>query len=127
MEGSAVPLSDHEQRILEEIEARLREEDPRLAETVSSASVHAHAIRRIRWGVVLFALGFVMLMTFMVSLWIGIAGFAVMLVSALFVYQNLRRMGQDQIQAASAGGRLSLTAALARLADRFRSRPPRDE
>lgn len=122
-----MPLSDHEQQILEEIERRLREEDPRLAATVSSASVHAHAVRRIRWGILLFVAGFLMLMLFMVSLWIAIAGFAVMLVSALFVYQNLRRMGQEQIQEASAGGRFSVTAALVRLADRFRSRPPHSE
>lgn len=122
-----MPLSDHEQRILEDIERRLREEDPRLAETVSSASVHAHVIRRIRWGILLFVVGFVMLMLFMVSLWVAIAGFTVMLVAALLVYQNLRRMSQEQIQEASAGGRLSITTALARLAERFRNRPPRGE
>lgn len=122
-----MPLSDHEQQILEEIERRLREEDPRLAATVSSASVHAHAVRRIRWGILLFLAGFVMLMLFMVSLWIAIAGFVVMLLSALFVYHNLRRMGREQIQEVGAGGRFSLTAALVRLADRFRTWPPRDE
>lgn len=118
-----MPLSDHEQRILEEIERKLREDDPRLAATVSKASVYSHAVRRIRWGIVGFVAGFVMLMLFMVSLWVAIAGFGVMLVSALFVYHALRRMGQDHIRQAGAGGRLSLTAALARLVDRFRNRP----
>ena len=34
-----MPLSEHEQRILDEIERRLAEEDPRLVESVSRASL----------------------------------------------------------------------------------------
>lgn len=118
-----MPLSDHEQRILEEIERKLREDDPRLAATVSRASVYSHAVRRIRWGILGFFAGFVMLMLFMLSLWVAIAGFGVMLVSALFVYHSLRRMGSEQIREAGNGGRLSVTAALARMVERFRNRP----
>lgn len=119
-----MPLSDHEQRILEEIERRLQEEDPRLAQAVSRASAHAHAVRRIRVGALGFLVGFVMLLFFAVSVGVAIGGFAVMLASALLVYHNLRRMGQDQIQEVGSGAWFSPTAFLARLAERFRTDRP---
>lgn len=124
-----MPLSDHEQRILEEIEKRLQEEDPRLAETVAKASVHRHIVRRVRLGVVAFAIGFVMLMLFMVSIWVALAGFGVMLGSALFVYHTIRRMAHDQMEAARREGGPSVIGSLARLVDRFRphSDPPSKE
>lgn len=118
--GGGMPLSEHEQRILEEIERRLQEEDPRLAEAVARTSLYRHLARRIRWATLTFAAGFVMLMLFAVSVWIAIGGFGVMLASALFAYQQLKRLGQDQLRAASRGGRFSLTALLARWAQRFR-------
>lgn len=122
-----MPLSDHEQRILEEIEKRLSEEDPKLAEAVSRASVYTHAVRRIRLGALAFVAGFVMLMLFAVSVWIAIAGFALMLTSALFVYQHLRSMGRDQLREAGSGPRMSPAAFLARLAERFRGRSSANE
>jgi hypothetical protein len=95
----AVPLSEHEQRILDEIERRLVEEDPRLP---ARTSLTSHLLRRVRWGLVAFALGF-----------------ALMLGSALLVYHYLRRMGRDQMRVEGTH-RLSITAALARLAERMR-------
>lgn len=122
-----MPLSDHEQRILQEIEKRLQEEDPRLAEAVSKASVYTHVVRRIRWGVAAFVAGFLMLMMFAVSVFIAIAGFGIMLLSALFVYRHLRNMGRDQIREVGASGRFSAAAFLARLVERFRTdTPPRE-
>jgi hypothetical protein len=125
-----VPLSENEQRILEEIEKRLQEEDPRFAHTVSRTSFHQHVGSRIRWGGVAFLAGFVMLMLFAVSAWVAIAGFGVMLVSSLFVYQQLRRMTGEQIHAYGQSGRLSLPALMARLTERFRGgrrEPPASE
>jgi Na+/proline symporter len=118
-----MPLSEHEQRILEEIEKRLAEEDPRLVESVARASVTGHALRRIRWGIVAFVLGFVLLFSFVIKalFWLAVVGFVVMLGSALLVYHYLKRMGRDQLRTyAEHGGRLSITAALARWAERFR-------
>jgi hypothetical protein len=116
-----MPLSEHEQRILEEIERRLSEEDPRLAESVAKASVSSHAWRRIRWGMVAFSAGFILLLFFVASVWFAVVGFAIMLASGLLVYHYLKRMGRDQLQVQGArGGHLSVTAALARLAERLR-------
>lgn len=118
-----MPLSEHEQRILEEIERRLAEEDPRLVDTVAKASVSGHALPRIRWGIVAFVLGFALLLFFQVHLLIAVAGFVVMLGSSLLVYHYLKKVGRDQLSSIQERGRFSVTAALARWADRFR--PPR--
>jgi hypothetical protein len=50
-----------------------------------------------------------------------LAGFALMLGSGLVIYHHLRRMGKDQLRShGERGGHLSVTAFLARLAERFR-------
>jgi ABC-type bacteriocin/lantibiotic exporter with double-glycine peptidase domain len=120
--GSAVPLTPHEQRILEEIEKRLAEEDPRLVESVTKASVASHALRRIRWGLVGFVMGFILLLMFVVSTWFAVAGFVLMLASGLVIYQYLKRIGRDQLRSHGERGGLSMTGALARLAERLRRR-----
>jgi hypothetical protein len=117
-----MPLSDNEQRILEEIERRLKQDDPRFANAVARAGAQGHLARRVRLGVLGFLIGFLMLMLFAWSVWVAIAGFGVMLASALFVYHQLRRAGRDQLDRYQSGGPLSITAALARLAERFRGR-----
>jgi ABC-type bacteriocin/lantibiotic exporter with double-glycine peptidase domain len=119
-EEVAMPLSEHEQRILEEIERRLAEEDPRLVQSVARATVASHAWRRVRWGLVAFLLGFVMLLLFVANMWFAVGGFAVMLGSGLLVYHYLKRMSRDQLRARGEAGGLSLAAVLARLAERLR-------
>lgn len=115
-----MPLSEHEQRILEEIERRLAEEDPRLVQSVARATVASHAWRRVRLGLGAFFLGFVMLLLFVANIWFAVGGFGVMLGSGLVVYHYLKRMGRDQLRARGEARRLSLSAALARLAERLR-------
>lgn len=121
-----MPLSEHEQQILEEIERRLAEEDPRLVEAVSRTSLYTHLARRIRWSSLAFMGGFVMLMLFPVSLGIAIAGFGVMLLSALLIYRYLKQLGKDQVRAMQQSGRFSIAALLARLTGRMHgpSDPP---
>lgn len=114
-----MPLSDHEQKILEDIERRLQQEDPRFAQQVSRQSLYGLLSRRVRIGALLFVAGFAMLMLFMVSLWVALAGFAVMLFSALFVYNQLRRISRNQMGGAAGGGRLSMSDILGRLGQRW--------
>jgi Flp pilus assembly protein TadB len=118
-----MPLSDHEQRILEEIERRLAEEDPRLAEQVSNTSLYTHLARRIRWASLTFLVGFVMLLLFALSLWVAAVGFALMLLSTLLIYRYLKQMGRDQVRALQQGGRFSLAAFLARMTGRYKGAP----
>lgn len=122
---SRMPLSPDEQRILEEIEQRLSEEDPRLAEQVSRTSLYTHLATRIRWSALAFLVGFVMLMSFFASLYVAAAGFCVMLASSLLMYRYLKQLGRDQRRAIQQqSGRFSIAGLLARLAGRFRDRPP---
>lgn len=118
-----MPLSPDEQKILEEIEARLAAEDPRLAEAVGRTSLYTHLARRIRWSALSFLAGFFMLMAFPVSLWIAAAGFGVMLASSLLIYRYLKALGRDQVRAIQQSGRFSIAALLTRLTGRFRDRP----
>ena len=119
-----MPLSPDEQRILDEIEQRLAEEDPRLVETVSRSSLSAHLSSRIRWSVLAFVAGFVMLMLFPLALWIAAVGFGVMLASALLIYRYLKQLTLDQVRALQQSGRFSIAAMLARMSGRLRPPPP---
>ncbi len=126
-EGSKgpMPLSEHEQRILEEIERRLAEEDPRLVQSVAKATLAGHALRRIRWGIAGFVVGLALLPLIVWSVWFGLASFVFMLMSALVIYQYLKRVGRDQLRSyGERGGHLSVTAALARVAERLRRPRP---
>ncbi|HEX9891800.1 MAG TPA: DUF3040 domain-containing protein [Actinomycetota bacterium] len=115
------PLTEEELRVLQEMERRLHEEDPRLARAAAS-SLYAFIARRIRWGVVAFVVGLLMLMAFAVSVWVALAGFGVMLAAGLFIYAQLRRLGLDQVGGPADQDRFPLTASLARLAERLRGR-----
>ena len=114
-----MPLSEHEQRILEDIEKRLSEDDPRLAQAVSSTSLYSHIARRIRWASLAFLVGFAMLMLFWLSMWVALAGFAVMLASALLVYGYVKQIGQDQLRSIQRGGNFTLPALLMRITKKF--------
>ena len=46
-----MPLDDREQRILEEIERQFYEDDPKLAETVRTASLASASGRHLKWAV----------------------------------------------------------------------------
>lgn len=125
-----MPLSPDEQRILDEIEQRLAEEDPRLVEAVSRTSLYTHVARRVRWSALAFAAGFVMLMLFPVSLWIAAAGFGVMLASLLLIYRYLKQLTREQVRGLQQAGGTPMAWLLARLAERFRRPsppPPTDE
>ena len=70
-----MPLSEHEQRILEEIEKRLAEEDPRLVEQVGRTDLYTHLARRIRIAALVFFVGLLLLLLFVVSPWAAAIGF----------------------------------------------------
>ena len=122
-----MPLSEHEQKILEEIERRLIEDDPGLARRASQTSLPAHLSRRIRLAAFAFVLGFVMMLLILVphvGVPLVITGFVIMLASGLVVYHYLKRLGRDQIQTWKGEGRFTLTGVLARIAERFRGNQP---
>ena len=74
----AVPLSEREQKILEEIEKNLHEEDPRLAREVGSRRTsHSGNIRN---GLILFLVGLGLLIAFFLSgiVLVGVVAFGAM-------------------------------------------------
>lgn len=117
-----MPLSDHEQKILEEIERKLAEEDPKLVEQVGRTDLYTHLARRIRLAALAFIVGCVLLVLFVVSPWIAATGFVLMVLSAAMIYRYLGQLGRDQIRAMQQEGRFSMTGLIGRIAARFR--PP---
>lgn len=78
-----MPLSEHEQRILDEIERRLAEEDPRFVARARRASDEDHRLRRVRWSVVGLVVGVITLLGLTFHFAFGLVGFALMLLSVL--------------------------------------------
>ncbi len=90
-----MPLSEEEQRILQEIEKTFYDHDPAFADRVRSETVYRHAGRNLKWAGVIFVLGLIFTVgTFTTSVWLGVFGFLVMLGSAVYFEENLRKMGR---------------------------------
>lgn len=127
----AVPLSEDERRILDEIEERLTESDPELAREVSSTTVYTHAVRNLKWAGVLFLLGIgamVIMLFFIGNPVLAFGGFLIMLGAALWFERNARRLGKagvDQLtQSMRAGG---LKDYFGSTGERMRERFQRDD
>lgn len=96
-----MPLSEHEQRILDEIERRLVEEDPKFARGVQSKTPHGQSLRRLRRAIAGFAAGLALLVSgllFPDAFFIfGIAAFAVMLASAVVIASTVKAIGRKRV------------------------------
>ncbi len=93
-----MPLSEHEQRILHELEQSLYHEDPDFAERVRSETVYRHAGRYCLWSSLVFVAALVfMLLTFSRSVVLGFAGVVVMFLAGVVFANNARRMGKAGI------------------------------
>jgi len=90
-----VPLSEDEQRILQEIEQQFRADDPDFARQVSSTTLYRHAGRNLKWAALGFVVGVVFLIgTLGISYLLAFGGFLMMLASAFVFERNLRKMGR---------------------------------
>ncbi len=92
--GGTVPLSEHEERLLDQIERALEAEDPKFAHTVRSSDPRVHYKRRVVKAGLGFLLGVALLLAGVVSkyIWIGVAGFLVMLATAMWALTSWRRI-----------------------------------
>ena len=95
-----MPLSEDEQRILREIEANLSVTDPKLVQQVSDTTLYRHATRMVKWSVLGFVAGLVLLVVTLHerprarrSL-----GFLVMLACLLVIERNVRKMGRAGLE-----------------------------
>ena len=128
--GGTVPLSEHEQRQLEQIEQALYAEHPRLARTMRAKDPRVHYKRRVIQAAVGFLLGTGMLVAGIVLHyeWLAVAGVAVLLLSGILAVVSYRRMAgivmdrkrrRDRKAAAKAAASSGL---MERLEERWRRR-----
>jgi len=85
-------LSDHEQRILDEIERNLAAEDPDFVKQVSEARPVRDAARVLRLCVLGLVVGLGLLLANNINLVFGVLGFLVMLASAFGIATSLREL-----------------------------------
>ena len=88
-----MPLSEHEQRMLEQMERALYAEDPKFASALEGSGLHPFGRRRVYQAGAGFAVGVALLLTGVIEeiIWISVAGFLVMLGSAAFGIAAWRR------------------------------------
>ncbi|MGW0229095.1 DUF3040 domain-containing protein [Actinopolymorpha singaporensis] len=97
-----MPLSDHEQRLLEQMERALAAEDPKLASALRGVDLRTRQRRRAVIGAAVFVVGMVLMLGGAIMMTTGqsisgfvavsVLGFLVMLVSAYYVATSLRHM-----------------------------------
>lgn len=89
-----MPLSEHEQRLLDQIERGLNAEDPKFVHTVQATDPRKHYKRRMAKAAFGFVIGVCLLMAGVVSqlIPVGVIGFVVMLVSCVWGLSSWKRM-----------------------------------
>jgi len=138
-----VPLSEHEQRQLEQIEQALRAGDPRFADAIQAGGPQVYYRRRVIAAAPGFVIGVGLLLTGVVInvIPIAVAGFVVMLACSLWAVTSYRRMtaittGRIPPQARRSGkewraakgrraGRQAGSGLMGRLEERWRRRQER--
>jgi hypothetical protein len=126
-----VPLSEHEQRLFEQIERSLAE-DPKFASAVRATDPRFHAKRRMIAAAVLLLAGMALLV-YGVAISIpplGVGGFVVMLGALVFGVQAYRRGQSTDLHAvggtATRRTRQRRAGLVDRLEERWRRRPEGD-
>jgi hypothetical protein len=108
-----VPLSEHEQRMLEQIESALYAEDPKFASTVRTGHVRGVSNRRRIQAAALFALGLVLLFAGMVfammqagiiSLVVSLVGFGLMFGSGVMMLRGSQAKAAPESRGGASGG-----------------------
>jgi hypothetical protein len=132
-----MPLSDHEQRMLDQIESALYAEDPKFASSVRGGTLRAPSARRRLQGAGLFVIGLAMLIAGVAfkATMIGsfpilsVVGFVVMFGGVVFAITGPRLAGgRDKSGSSSSGGPRQRRAKggggsfTSRMEDRFRRR-----
>ena len=88
-----MPLSEHEQRQLEQIEQALYAEHPRFAKAVRAADPRVHYKRRVVYAAVGFVIGVALLPAGVsTNISLSVVGFVIMLASCYWAAISYRRM-----------------------------------
>ncbi|MBD0708492.1 MULTISPECIES: DUF3040 domain-containing protein [unclassified Streptomyces] len=101
-----MPLSEHEQRMLEQMERALYAEDPKFATALEGSGLRTYTRRRVYQAVVGFLVGIALLMAGMVAqqIWISVVGFLVMLGCAVLAVTGWRKAPKPGEQQPHGGG-----------------------
>ena len=85
-----MPLSDHEKRLLAEMEAALQQDDPRLVSTMTGKA-RTRKASRVLSGAVTALVGMIVILSGLVAqiVPLGIAGFIVALAGIVLIFSNL--------------------------------------
>ncbi|MEU6843616.1 DUF3040 domain-containing protein [Streptomyces sp. NPDC046716] len=99
-----MPLSEHEQRMLEQMERALYAEDPKFATALEGSGLRTYTRRRVYQAVAGFLVGIALLMAGMVAkqIWISVVGFLVMLGCAVLAVTGWRKAPKPGEQPAGA-------------------------
>ena len=103
-----MPLSEDEQRILQQIEQQFYANDPDLAGEIGAHSLYAHCLRQMRLAAAVFVAGLIVLVVALATATpfvVSFGGFVVMLASALWFERSLRKMGRAGMAQLSASMR----------------------
>ncbi|MDT4938792.1 MAG: hypothetical protein QOG80_2463 [Pseudonocardiales bacterium] len=120
-----MPLSEHEQRLLDQIEQALYAEDPKFASAVRSARSRSRLRRSIVLAVVGVVAGLGMVLVGLVTslIVISVIGFVLVVAACGFAAQSLRHRSSSAIDNRPAGGRVPRQTGLrTRMEDRLRRR-----
>lgn len=121
-----MPLSEHEQRLLEQIERALYDEDPKFASTVRGGKLRRPSRRRRIQGAALFAIGVVMLVLGVVLFSTSTAGIIVSVVGFLAMFGGavlaITSFGARKKEVAAEGEAAAPGAAAEKERSRFTSR-----
>ena len=129
-----MPLSEHEQRQLEQIEQALYADYPRFANAVRAADPRVHYKRRVILAVLGFLLGLGLMLAgvVVIRVWIGVAGFVVMLACCMWAVTSYRHMTGVTSKRAPLkerqrrAGKQAGTSMMERLEERWRRRQEGD-
>ncbi|WP_103501202.1 MULTISPECIES: DUF3040 domain-containing protein [Streptomyces] len=132
-----MPLSEHEQRMLEQMERALYAEDPKFATALEGSELRTYTRKRVYQAAAGFLVGIVLLMGGMVAQqpWLSVVGFLVMLGCAVLAVTGWKKTpaaasGEGAEAAKGRGARKSQQpkqrrSVMSRIEDRWQKR--RDE
>ncbi|MFE7565271.1 DUF3040 domain-containing protein [Kitasatospora sp. NPDC057500] len=117
-----MPLSEHEQRLLDQMERALYAEDPKFASALEGTGLRTYTRRRVYLAIGGFVVGIGLLMGGMVvdQIWVSVVGFLVMLGCAVFAVTGWRRGPAGQAQ--RPGGQAAAPRRKAGMMDRVEQR-----
>ncbi|MCE7083140.1 DUF3040 domain-containing protein [Streptomyces sp. ST2-7A] len=130
-----MPLSEHEQRMLEQMERALYAEDPKFATALEGSELRTYTRKRVYQAAVGFLVGIALLMGGMVAqqVWLSVVGFLIMLGCAVLAVTGWKkpvagpapRQGRGGPQPSAGPGHDAKRSMMNRIEDRWQRR--RDE